>query len=164
MESSASLFDPDNFLDSSTDQPLSTKPVMHPVGTYTAMIQPDIKARKYTGEKGVMAFLDIPLQIDGNQPIDDGTGRMLKEVTGRESSVVTDSLILDLNEAGHLDLREGRNFRLGRYRAAADQNAPGQVWKPRDLAGQMVKVVIAHRVDKTDPDKVYVQVNGVEKA
>jgi hypothetical protein len=161
---SASLFDPDNFLDTSTDQALSTKPILHPVGSYLAMIGTEIKARKFSNEKGTMAFLDLPLEIDGNQPIDDGTGRMLKEVTGRDKTTVTDSVILDLNESGHMDLREGRNFRIGRYRAAVDQNHAGQTWKPRDLAGQMVKVTVGHRPDKNDPDKVYVQINGVEKA
>lgn len=162
--SGASLFNPDTFLDTQIEGPLSTKPVVHPIGTYQSLIK-EVKGRKVQGDKGMMAFLDIYHEVDGNQPIDDGTGRMVKEVTNRDKITVVDSVILDLTPGGNLDNREGMNFRLGRYRAALGQNdlPPGTNWSPRMLMGQPVKVEVAHRNDKNDPTIVYTQVKGIEK-
>lgn len=164
MSQETSIFNPDTFLDTSTDQPLSTKPVLHPIGQYISLIT-GVKAREITGgPNGKMRFLDVQHEVDGNQPLPDGSGRLIKDVTNRDKMTVTDSVILDLTPDGRMDLREGMNFRVGRYLAALNQNTPGQVWSPRNLVGQALKVTIGHRADPKDPETVYTQVNGIEKA
>jgi hypothetical protein len=164
QNSGASLFNPDTFLDTQIEGPLSTKPVVHPIGKYQTLIK-DVKARKVQGDKGVMAFLDIHHEVNGNQPIDDGTGRLVKDVTNRDAITVVDSIILDLTPGGQLDNRDGMNFRLGRYREALNQNQlpPGTNWGPRMMIGQPAKIEVAHRVDPKDATITYTQVKGIEK-
>lgn len=162
--SGASLFNPDTFLDTQVEGNLSTRPVVHPIGKYQSLIK-DVKARKVQGDKGQMVFLDVSHEVDGNQPVDDGSGRQVKDVTNRDKITVVDSIILDLTPTGQMDMRDGMNFRVGRYRAATGQNdlPPGQNWSPRMLIGQPVKVEVGHRNDKNDPTIIYTQVKGVEK-
>lgn len=160
------LFNPDLFLETQIDAPLSTAPVLLPVGTFISQIT-GVKARETPGTKDPskkFRFLDIEHTVDCSQIVDDGTGRSIKDITNRDQMKVQDSILLDLTESGTLDFRDGMNFRLGRIREALGQNVAGQVWGPKMLLGQVLKIEIGHRADPQDASVVYTQVKGVEKA
>ena len=52
----------------------------------------------------------------------------------------------------------GTNVDLGRLRAAANLNNPGQPFNLNMLIGQPVKVLVTHRQNPDNPEEVYVEV------
>lgn len=117
-----SVFDPEAFLNSTTDQPSETKFTPVPGGDYRALID------------------DIKLRVAKESTILDVTWQLLEvpqdvlEVLGRDKALVRQSLFLDI-ENGVLATGANRNVQLGRVREAVGQNASGQVWSPRMLKG-----------------------------
>lgn len=117
-----SVFDPEAFLNSTTDQSSETKFTPVPGGDYRALID------------------DIKLRVAKESTILDVTWQLLEvpqdvlEVLGRDKALVRQSLFLDI-ENGVLAVGANRNVQLGRVREAVGQNVSGQVWSPRMLKG-----------------------------
>lgn len=152
------MFDADAFMNSTIDQSNSTKVKPAPVGEYFAEIK-DVKPSSGTISKGEnagkpWARLSVVCEVS------DPSGALEAEI-GSPTKRVTASIMLDLNDAGNgLDMREGKNVRLGRLREAANLNRPGEPFAPPMLIGRTVKVKVGHRTDDTDPETVYDEITG----
>lgn len=148
-----STFDPTTFLDMSTTDANSTQSVPVPVGEYMAVVS-KVDARPWQSKqdptKSGMA-LDLLWEIDDSA---------VKEALGRDKVTVKQGVMLDLTEAGGLDMGKGKNVGLGRLREATNLNQPGQAFSFRMLEGRMAKVSVTHRIDG---DNVYAEVKQVAK-
>jgi len=60
-----------------------------------------------------------------------------------------------------LDFSEGKNVALGALRDALGQNKERGKWQPQMLVGQLGKVKIGHRPDKTNSEIIYAEVKRV---
>lgn len=148
-----STFDPNQFLDMQFDSVNDTKVVPVPVGEYLAVAM-EVKPRPWQSKadpsKAGIA-LDIVWSIE-----DQG----VKALLDRDEVKVKQGIMLDMTEAGGLDMGKGKNISLGRLREAIDQNRPGQPFAFSMITGRMAKVLIAHRVDG---DQIYSEVKAVTK-
>jgi len=68
------------------------------------------------------------------------------QATNREKVTVQQSIMLDLNPQGGLDMGPARNIGLGRLRAAVNLNKPGQPFSFNSLVGHQAVVSVSHRV------------------
>jgi len=139
----AGAFNPELFLNMTTEDANSTEYVLLPPGEYVAVIGPispdsfksfDIKRGDRAGEKAYR--LDLKLDIN------DETGA-LAELLGRKPSITT-GIMLDVKPDGSLEFGKGRNVQLGRLRDAVGQNSTGRPWSFGHLSGQVVKIVVKH--------------------
>lgn len=149
-----SMFDPAMFLEMTVTEANSTESIPVPEGEYLAVVT-EVKARtwqsKTDAEKSGIA-LDITWEIDDAN---------VKEVVGRDKVTVKQGIMLDLNEAGGLDVGKGRNVNLGRLREAVGLNVPGQPFSFTMLNGRVGKVQISHRVHE---GQIFADVKGVAAA
>lgn len=148
-------FDPATFLDINVNEANDTVSTPVPEGEYNA-IAGEPKVRQWTSKDGTKSglALDIPWTIDSGYP-------EIKAATGRDVNIVTQGLMLDLNESGNLDTGKGRNVGLGKLREAAGLNTPGKPFNFRMLTGRMAKISIKHRMVE---DQVFADVKGVAPA
>lgn len=141
-----STFNPETFMNTSTTEAGSTKYTPVPEEDYPASIK-EVKPREAKGR----GILDINWEI---------VDERAKAATGMESSVVRQSIFLDLTESGGLDMGKGKNIPLNKLREAVNQNAPGKTWQPGMLLGQVALVKVTHRLVD---DNIYADVKGVTK-
>ena len=97
--------------------------------------------------------------LDVHLDIDDANAR---EVTQRDEVIVRHSCSLDVIKGPDgkpkIDTKPGTNVDLGRLRAAANLNNPGQPFNLNMLIGQPVKVLVTHRQNPDNPEEVYAEV------
>jgi hypothetical protein len=149
-------FNPETFMQSTVDAPLSTEYLLVPEGEFVATIddfdssafeQQDFTDKKgaKAGTPGSMTKFNIPFVIQDDK---------VKQEMSRDKVVITKQVILDLDENERLLTDKGRNVELGRVRAAAGQEDKTP-WGFMDLRGagpMMIKVV--HRTfDRKDGTK-----------
>ena len=153
-----SNFNPEQFLGSALDKPLSKRPPLQAGIPYSAVIGTlKVRSGTSTGKDGNprdwVAF-DIPLEI--TVPADQAA------TVGQPKVTLTDSVFVDTTPSGGLDMAPGRNRGLRRYYDATGLNKPGTT--PNHLAGQMVKATLKHEVAKDGSGDLYERVEGVTKA
>ena len=147
------MFSPEQFLDMQITESNDTKIVPVPVGEYFAVVK-EVKVRPWQSKADPSkAGIALDLQWD----LDDAG---VKTLLGRDSVTVKQGIMLDMTEAGGLDVGKGRNVGLGRLREAVNLNAPGQPFSFSMLTGRMAKVKVEHRVDG---ETIYAEVKGVAK-
>jgi len=144
-----STFNPDQFLNTETNDATSTAYTPIPENEYTACVK-EIKPRVTTSGK---AILDVVWGID------DADGS-IEAATGMKQSTVRQSIFLDVTESGGLDTGKGKNVQLGKLREALSQNTPGKVWRPGDLIGGVAKVQVKHRIVD---DATYTDIKSVTR-
>jgi hypothetical protein len=148
-----SQFDPNQFLDMAVTESNDTVVVPVPEGEYTAVAE-DVKTRTWQSKDGSQAGLAVDIIWDIDSP-------ELKEQLERKSIKVKQGIMLDLTEAGGLDMGKGKNVTLGRLRAAIGLNVAGQAFRLSDITGRVCKVAVKHRVDdKVVPPVIYAEVRG----
>lgn len=125
-------FDPDQFLNTSTDAPMSTEFTPVPEGEYNAVVS-KIEARQTSNGKSI---LDVVWAIDDE---------IVRKVTGMDNPTCRQTIWLDVTDSGALDISKGKNIGLGRLREALGQNKPG-AWAPSMLIGNVARVLISHRL------------------
>jgi hypothetical protein len=129
-------FDPQAFLDATMSEPLTKRPPINP-GAYSALIG-EPKTRAWTSRDGSKSgiALDVPLEItlDPNEATR----------VGQPTVIVSDSVMLDLTEAGGLDISPGKNRKLRNYREALNLNNPGDKFSFRMLQGRPIRVAVKH--------------------
>jgi hypothetical protein len=134
---SDSVFNPDLFLATSTDETGDTRYTPVPTGEWRAQVR-KVDARRAHSEKTGLdyTFLDVQWVI-----LDES----VRETLNIDEPRVRQSLILDLTPAGGLDFGRSKNVRLNRLREAVGQNTQGKPWRPSDLEGQMATIRVTHR-------------------
>lgn len=147
-----SQFDPNQFLDLQITEANDTKTIPVPAGEFLAVVD-DVKCRTWNSKDGSKSGLTL----DVTWSIDDAG---VKELLGREKVTVRQGVMLDMTEAGGLDMGKGRNVGLGRLREATNLNTPGQPFAFSMLVGRPAKVNVSHRVDG---ENIYAEVKGVAK-
>ena len=147
------MFNPDQFLDMQFEGQNDTKVVPVPAGEYTAMIE-EVKVRQWQGKADPSKS---GLTLDIQWSIDDPS---VKELLGRDKVTVKQGIMLDLTDAGGLDMGKGRNIGLGRLREALDLNQPGRPFSFTMLTGRVARVSVSHRI--TD-DNVFAEVKQVAR-
>lgn len=155
-----SIFDPKTFGSMEFTGANATESVTTPVGEFFAAIKSvDVKTwESHDKTKGGLK-LAILWNIDGSEKTPDGPP--LKDIIGRDSAIVRQDIMLDLNDAGMLDFGKGMNVALGRLREAIGLNRPGEAWSFPMFVGRQAKVNVVHRADPQDPSKLYAEVKGV---
>lgn len=143
-----STFNPDAFLNTTVSDANSTTFAPVPEGEYVASVK-EIKPRATDSGK---AILDVTWSIDDPA---------VEAATGMKSATVRQSIFLDVNEQGTLEVGKGKNVSLGRVREALGQNTPGKPWQPGMLIGGVARVTVKHRMVE---DQVYADIKGVAKA
>jgi hypothetical protein len=151
-----STFDPNTFLEMTTDSANSTVSVPVPAGEYLAFIE-DVKAREWVSSKDP-SKAGMALDIIWN--IDDAAVKQLLE---RDKVTVKQGIMLDMSESGGLDMGKGKNVSLGRLREATGLNTPGKPFGFRMLNGQAARIVVSHRTDDKNPEVIYAEVKAVAK-
>lgn len=150
-------FDPNTFLDMTTEDANSTVSIPVPAGEYLAIVE-KVEARPWQSSKDPSKS---GMTLDVTWNIDDANVKQLLE---REKVTVRQGIMLDLTETGGLDMGKGKNVSLGRLRAALDLNQPGQPFGFRMLEGRVGRVVVSHRQDDKDPERIYAEVKAVAHA
>lgn len=145
------MFDPQAFLDMSVDGALDTKRQPCPVGEYPMLVD-KVDVRQWTGKQdptksGLVA--DVTLLVEDDQ---------VKQALGKDKVTVRHSIMLDVTDAGGLDMGKGRNIGLGRFRQALGMNQPGQPFSFSMCPGRMLKGKVTHRVEGED---IYDEVKAV---
>lgn len=139
MSSNAPTFNVAEFMAESIDGVLDTKIDPIPEGEHMAQIgtgDKDIDLASGIGKTN-KPWLRLDMMLNFTDP-NLATQLKREQVKGRYS------IMLDLNEAGKLDLRPQRNVHLGKLRDAVNQNRPG-AWNFNMLKGQPIKVKIKHK-------------------
>lgn len=150
------MFDPNTFLEMSTQDANSTVAVPVPAREYTAFIE-KIEARQWQS-KDDPSKAGMALDVHWN--IDDAA---VKRELERDKVTVKQGIMLDLTETGGLDMGKGKNVGLGRLRDAVGLNVPGQPFSFRMLEGRPAKIVVGHRTDPNKPEAIYAEVKAVAK-
>jgi hypothetical protein len=139
-----STFDADSFMSSSFNEANETKYILVPEpqelekDNYVAMAK-TVEARPWQSRDGSRSGLKLRI----GWAIDDPE---VSAITGVESPVVYQDIMLDLLPNGGLAFGPGKNIALGRLREALGQNVPGKPWSPTMIQGQVARVVVKHRI------------------
>jgi hypothetical protein len=149
-------FDPDRFMNQSFDAPNDTTMIPCPAGEWVGLTEEPV-LKEIVSKKTGISYPQLTINIAIDDPA-------VTEKTNRKPTKVRFQSLLDLNEAGDLDMGPGKNIALGRLREACGVNRPGQRFNIRDLAGKTVKARVSHRPDDSDPSVVYDEVKAVTKA
>lgn len=142
----SSTFDPDLFMNQTSQEANDTRYVPVPEGEFRAAIT-EVKARS-AGDKPV---LEVTWSIDDD---------VVRRETGQDKPTCRQTVWLDLTASGGLDFGKGKNIGLGKLREALGQNTPGKPWMPGMLNGGVAMVSIKHRSGK-EPGEIFADVKGV---
>ena len=149
-------FDADKFMQTNITGPTSTAVLVCPEGEYRAVVDDGdkaITARSFPGKDGKPDSHQMQVLFS---ILDDSAKLAVK----RDKCLVPNSIWLDVNENGDLDLSEGRNVGIGRLRKALGQNDGS--WNPGMMKGKgPVMVKVSHRADPKDPTIKYAEVTRV---
>lgn len=145
-----STFNPENFMNSSTNEASDTQYLQVPEGEFSAVIDGVTPRTTQTGK----ALLNVKWKV-----IDEAA----QEATGMAEPSVFQTIWLDISESGGLDMGKGKNVGLGKLREVLGQNKPGQAWSPGMLVGGVAKVKVAHSIDKRDNVTINAEVKAVTK-
>ena len=147
------MFNPDQFLDMQVTESNSTETVPVPIGEYTAVIA-EVKCRQWTkkDDPSVSGLaLDLVWDIDNEA---------VRTLLDRSKVTCKQGIMLDITDAGGLDMGKGKNVGLGRLREAVNLNVPGQPFAFSMLVGRMAKVKVEHRVNG---DQIFSEIKAVAK-
>ncbi len=147
-----SVFDADTFLNTEITGEMDTKLIPIPEGNWFSQVE-KVAFREVTQKKDGLkrAVMDVTWAI-----LDDS----VKKATKIDKPMARQTVFLDLNEQGGLDMGKGRNIQLGRLREAVSQNRSGKPWSPANLTGQSANVEIKQRIEGDD---IYSDIKKVTK-
>lgn len=150
-----SSFDPELFMQETTEAANDTQILPVPVGEYNAQID-DIKIREVTGKDGNPRYpMDVSYEV-----LDDA----VKAELGRDRVLIRQTIWLDFTSQGQLDTGKGKNVGLGKLRDAAGMNEAGKPFAIANLKGAIVRIVTAQSPDRNDPTIIRSEVKTVGKA
>lgn len=143
-------FDPAAFLDQTTTEANDIVITPCPEGEYMAIVE-KVDCQSWQSRDGTKSGLKLKIMWN----VDDAD---VKATLGRDKILVPQDIMLDLTEAGGLDMGHGKNVNLGKVRAALNLNAPGQPFAPTMMTGRVSKISVKHRVYE---DNLYAEVKAV---
>lgn len=143
------MFDPENFLQTETQETGETSYTPIPEDEYTAVIK-DLKSNVTPNGNAVLNVVWL---------VDD---QAAKEFTGMDEPTVRQSVWLDIDANGNLEFGPNKNIDLNRLRDALGQN-DGSPWKPADMLGQVARIYVKHSAPN-DKGDVYANVSQVSAA
>lgn len=159
-EVSSSTFDPNQFLDATTQEALVKRPPI-PAGSTLVGLITEIASRAWESKKpeakvkAGIAF-DLKIELDLTQYPE------IQAVVGVPKVIMTPGIMIDLKEDHKtIDWGPGKNGTLRRYREALGMNNPGETFSPRQMVGRLILVKIKHRVYEGE---FYDEVDSVAKA
>lgn len=157
--SEASMFDPDSFLSSQTEQASVKRPPLAAGRDFIGTIK-EIKGRRWTGKedptKSGIAF-DVTVEFDLNQD----PAEKARLGGGLEKVLITDGIMISVTEDGKsIDYSPGKNPRLRQYREATQLNQPGVPFSPLMMKGRVVRCKIKHEPYQGD---IYDKIDAVAK-
>lgn len=150
--SSTPMFDPNTFASMTYTETNSTESIPVPAQVYPAIIDSK-KLEQWQKKDGSASGMKLIVNWLVTDP-------SVKEVTGREKNLVRQDIMLDLTEAGMLDMGKGMNVQLGRLRAAVGLNVPGEPFGFDMLGGRQAQIQVSHRAGEK-PGEIYAEVKGV---
>jgi hypothetical protein len=139
----AGQFDPEAFLNQTTDGANSTAYVPCPEGEYPAIVT-KVEARPWQGKKDPTksgVSLTLTWEIDDND---------VKRDLDRDSVTVRQDIMLDLLASGGIDTGKGKNVSLGRTRDAVGLNGDGP-FNFKMFEGKVAKVKVVHEIYNEAP-------------
>lgn len=150
-----SVFNPEVFLNQTTQKALQTNRTPIPSDEYVAVV--DSVEAGVTSKKG-LPYLYVYFKIIG-----DG-GEMLKTKFGFRDPKIRRMFMLDFDEAGTLDDQPNKNVDLGKLRDTLDQNRAGEPWAPSMLVGGgPIKIQVTQRPEEDNPAIIYNDVRAFAK-
>lgn len=137
-------FNPEAFLEMPVEGTFEKRPPL-PLQSYTAEIK-GVNARAWKSKDKVNedgtykagVSMDIELLLSIPEEVQTRLGLKMPTFT------IKDGLMLDLNESGGYDFSPGRNRQLREYREATDMNKPGVTFRPKELIGRIVTVMLKY--------------------
>lgn len=154
------MFDPNEFLNSTTNDTNDTKFITAPdnmAGDPYVGIAAKVEVRQWQGKadpsKSGIA-LDIQWELQDES---------VKAFCGRDKVLVKQGLMLDISDSGQLDMGKGKNIALGKLREALGLNVPGQPFSFSMIQGRIAGLFVGHRDNEKDPDSPFAEVRKVMK-
>jgi hypothetical protein len=146
-----SNFDPNKFLDATITEVQTRRPNLPPgidlIGTIGEVKITPWQGKMDPSKAGIRA--DVPITLDTS---------MVKDQPPQVT--ITYGIMLDLNDAGLIDLSPGRNGKLRGFREALGMNAPGSAFNWRQVQGRQVRAKISHR---SYENEIYDDISAVAK-
>lgn len=140
------MFNPDELLTSVFEGANSTSSNPVPEGTYPATCSKvEIRSWQSRQDPSKYGFI-LSTMWDINEDV--------SESTGRDRNSVRYEVFLDTTPEGKLDMRKGKNIRLGKLREAVGLNQAGQSFSFTMLEGQQAQIEVRHRVNG---DEIYAE-------
>lgn len=150
-----SIFNPEEFLDQVTTEKNDTKVIPVPEDDYMGISgKPNVRTWTSKDKSSSGVSLDLPFEIDDEKA---------KAVTGRDKVIVRYSIgldVIDVNGKLQLDMRKGKNVKLGRLREVFDLNVPGQPFGIMMLQGRVARISVTQRAEGED---IFNDVKNVSK-
>lgn len=149
-----SAFDVNKFMELGTSEMGDTKPKTIPNGDYPGIVD-KIDPREVQRKDGSGSFVSLDIYWKLN------LDAAAQKVIGRDSAVVRQSIIPDIDQNGGLDMSAGKNIKLNQVREACGLVKGFNFGKLQGAGPALVRVT--SRPDKNDPEKIYNDVALVGK-
>lgn len=139
-----SIFDPSQFLDSTTTDAAEKRDNLDTTKEYIAEIT-DVTARANQGrkednkDKTYLAF-DFPVRINLKDEYPDIAAKI-----GIDQLTMKWGTLVDLTEGGAIDWSKGKNNGLRMLREATGTNVAGEAWSARMMVGRRIRVQLKLR-------------------
>lgn len=140
---SESVFNPETFMGTTTEQAGDTTYTPPPAKEYERMQVMKVEGRQITSKK-TATFGQTYTMIEVTWELLDDDAR---KVTANDHPTARQSIFVDTLASGALDFGKNKNVPLGRLRDAVGQNKSGKKWAPSHLMGQFARGVVKHETN-----------------
>jgi len=141
MSSNTSIFDPNSFLTAQiTEVSVKRPPItagLEIIGVVTKVEMKTWQGKKDPTQSGIKA--DVSVEFDMTQDPNE-----MARIGGLAKLTLVDSIMLNLNDGGGIDMAPGKNTRLRQWREALDMNKAGEAFSFANMAGRLVGTKIKH--------------------
>lgn len=145
------------FLNQTVEAVLDTRRIPMPEGEYDVLQIQDVELNSGTvrsGDNAGKTWVQLKCKMVNPDP----NVRAEMSLEDDQDAVVYFQEFLDLDDNGNLDVRPGKNVKLGKLRHAAGQNTD-EAWTLLDLKGASVGGIVKHELNKDgDPYAVLASV------
>lgn len=154
---SKNTFNADAFLNQTVEAVMDTFRVPFPAGDHDDLQIKEVKINSGVNTKGQnvgKTWAQIELKLVSTDP----NVRDEMKVEGDQDAAVFYREFLDLDDNGNLDVRSGKNIKLGKIRKAVGQNTE-EAWSLINLRGAMIGARVKHKLNESGD--AYAEVSAV---